>query len=140
LKSGKAFFVCSQSLDKVPLDVTGYDRVFGHPLELVMEANPIAPMGPGRPLKVRLLYRGKPLDKSRVSFIPRGATLAEGFDEKYERLTDAEGRASFTPNEGNYYLIVAHREEPEEKGEGFDKTKYSATIAVLVPQVCPCCD
>jgi uncharacterized GH25 family protein len=140
LKSGKAFFVCSESLDKVPQELAGFDRTFGHPLELVMESNPVAPMGPGRPLKVRLLYRGKPLENTRVSFIPRGAILAEGFDEKYERMTDAEGRAAFTPTEGNYYLIVAHREEPDEKGEGFDKTKYSATISVLVPQVCPCCD
>lgn len=140
LKSAKTFFLCSESLDKVPQNTVGYDKVVGHPLELVMESNPVAPMGPGRALKVRLLYRGKPLEKTRVSFIPRGTTLVEGFDEKYERTTDADGRASFTPTEGNYYLIVAHREEPEERGDGFDKTKYSATIAVLVPQTCPCCD
>lgn len=140
LKSSKTFFVVSESLDKVPQDTTGYDRVFGHPLELVMESNPVAPMGPGKPLKVKLLYRGKPLEKTRISFIPRGTTLKEGFDETYERTTDADGRASFTPTEGNYYLIAAHREEPNEKGDGYEKTKYSATIGVLVPQVCPCCD
>lgn len=140
LKSSKTFFVVSESLDKVPQTTTGFDRVFGHALELVMESNPVAPMGPGKPLKVRLLYRGKPLEKTRISFIPRGATLKEGFDETYERMTDAEGRASFTPTEGNYYLIAAHREEPEEKGDGYEKTKYSATIAVLVPQTCPCCE
>jgi uncharacterized GH25 family protein len=139
-KSGKAFFACSESLDKIPQNLLGFDAVLGHPLELVMKSNPVAPIGPGLPLSVQLLYRGKPLAKTRVSFIPRGVTLAEGFDEKYERLTDADGLATFKPEAGNYYLIVAHREEPEEKGEGFDKTKYSATITVLVPQVCPCCD
>jgi uncharacterized GH25 family protein len=140
LKSSKTFFVASASLDKVPHGTTGFDRTFGHPLELVMESNPVAPMGPGQALKVRLLYRGKPLEKTKISFIPRGATLKEGFDETYERTTDADGRTSFTPTEGNYYLIAAHREEPEEKGDGYDKTKYSATIAILVPQTCPCCE
>lgn len=48
------------------------------------------------------------------------------------------GRASFTPTEGNYYLVVAHHKEPE-AGKGYDSTKYSATLTVLVPQICPCC-
>jgi hypothetical protein len=48
-------------------------------------------------------------------------------------------RASFTPKEGNYYLVVAHREEPKEAGKDYQSTKYSATLTVLVPQVCPCC-
>jgi hypothetical protein len=74
-----------------------------------------------------------------VSFIPRGEALAEQFDPRYERRTDADGRAGFTPKEGNYYLVVAHREESGEKGEGYDGTKYSATLTVFVPQVCPCC-
>jgi uncharacterized GH25 family protein len=96
-------------------------------------------MGPGQPIKVRLLFRGKPLADEVVSFIPRGEALAAAFDPRYERQTDAAGRASFSPKEGNYFLVVAHREESTERGTGYDSTKYSATLCVSVPQVCPCC-
>jgi hypothetical protein len=41
---------------------------------------------------------------------------------------------------GTYHLIVAHHDEPQERGAGYDRTKYSATLTVLVPQVCPCCN
>jgi uncharacterized GH25 family protein len=139
VKSAKTFFVLSKSLDKVSADNPGFDRPLGHALELVPEANPVTPMGPGTPIKVRLLYKGKPWAGARVSFIPRGETLTEGFDKRYERLTDEQGRASFTPTAGNCYLVVAHRHEAREGGKGYDGTKYSATLTVFVPQVCPCC-
>jgi uncharacterized GH25 family protein len=139
VKSAKTFFVASKSLDKVPANNPGFDRPLGHALELVPEANPVTPMGPGTAIKVRLLFKGKPLAKARVSFIPRGETLTEGFDRRYERETDEQGRATFTPTAGNSYLIVAHRQEPKESGKGHEGTKYSATLTVFVPQVCPCC-
>jgi uncharacterized GH25 family protein len=96
-------------------------------------------MGPGQPIRVRLLYKGKPLADARVSFIPRGEILSEGMDSRFERKTDADGRAEFTPKSGNYYLVVAHQEEPNERGSGYDSTEYSATLTVYVPQICPCC-
>ena len=44
---------------------------------------------------------------------------------------------------GNYYLVVAHWQEPSESGslggKEYKSTKYSATLTVLTPQVCPCC-
>ncbi|MGH7172850.1 MAG: DUF4198 domain-containing protein [Gemmataceae bacterium] len=139
IKSAKTFFLVSKSLDNVPRDNPGFDKVLGHALELVPETNPVTPMGPGTPIKVKLLYKGKPMADAQVSFIPRGATLTEDFDPRYERKTDKNGRASFTPKEGNYYLVVAHHLEPKESGEKYQSTKYSATLTVLVPQVCPCC-
>jgi uncharacterized GH25 family protein len=137
VKSAKTFFVVSRSLDRVPAKTPGFDKPLGHPLELVPEVNPVVPMGPGQAIKVRLLYKGKPLAGARVSFIPRGETLREGFDKRYERTTDAQGRASFTPAAGNLYLVVAHRQEPKEKGKNYKLTKYSATLTVYVPQVGP---
>ncbi|MEX0715502.1 MAG: DUF4198 domain-containing protein [Planctomycetaceae bacterium] len=139
IKSGKAIYVHSASLDKVPMDNPGFDRALGHALELVPTAHPVTPMGPGRPLSVKLLHEGKPLGGARVSFIPRGETLSEGFDERYERNTNEAGEASFTPQQGNYYLIVAHVQADDEKGDGYEATQYSATLTVLVPDVCPCC-
>lgn len=139
VKSAKTFFVVSKSLDRVPTDNPGHDRVLGHPLELVPTLSPVTPMGPGQPIALTVLYKGKPLANARVSFIARSATLAEGFDPQHERMTDAEGRATFTPKAGDVYLVVAHHVEPTEKGENHENTKYSATLTVFVPQICPCC-
>jgi uncharacterized GH25 family protein len=139
IRSAKTYFVVNDSLDRVPKDLPGHEQPLGHALELVPEANPAAPMGPGVAIKVKLLFRGKPLAGTKVSFIPRGATLKEGTDAEYERTTDKDGRASFTPKTGTYYLVVAHH-ATDEKGEKFDSTRYAATLTVLVPQKCPCCD
>lgn len=139
IKSAKTVFVVSESLDRVPTGHTGFDRVFGHPLELVPTVNPVTPMGPGQPIKVRLLFKGKPLTGARVSFVPRGHSLAEGVDTDYERVTDEKGEASFTPRTGNVFLVVAHHHDATAGGEGYDSTKYSATMVVFVPEVCACC-
>lgn len=139
VKSAKSFFVASHSLDKLPTKLPGFDTPHRHPFELIPEVNPVTPMGPGMPIKVRLLFQGKPLAGTKISFIPRGVALKEGMDSTYERVTDADGRAAFEPKTGNYYLIVAHLHRPEERGTGFEATKYSATLTLLVPQQCPCC-
>jgi uncharacterized GH25 family protein len=143
IKSGKTYFIASESLDKVQSANPGFDRPLGHELELVPLLNPVTPMGPGSLIKVQLLYKGKPLKGERVSFIPRGANLKPGLDERYERLTNDRGEAEFEPNEANSYLIAAHKTEPEEKGtlagKSYQFTKYGATLTVYVPRICSCC-
>lgn len=139
VKSAKTCFVASKSLDRVPADNPGFDRPLGHPLELVPVRNPVTPMGPDTPIRVRLLFRGKPLAGARISFVPRGTALQEGFDPRYERRSDGKGEASFRPAEGNYYLVVAHHHDAAATGPGYKGIKYSATLVVLVPQTCPCC-
>jgi uncharacterized GH25 family protein len=139
VRSAKTYFVASDSLDKVAMNQRGFDKPLGHKMELVPEANPVVPMGPGTPFKVKLLFRGKPLAGVKVSFIPRGVTLKEGTDAEYERTTDKDGRVSFTPKTGTYYLAVAHY-TTDERGEKYEGTKYSATLTVYVPQKCTCCD
>ncbi|GAB4462530.1 MAG: DUF4198 domain-containing protein [Armatimonadaceae bacterium] len=143
IKSAKTFFVASASLDKPSMENPGFDKPMGHPLEIVPLVNPVTPMGPGTNLRIRLLYKGKPLAGERIAFIPRGASLQPGMDTRYERVTDANGEATFSPNEANYYLIVAHKDEPNEAGtqggKPYSFTKYGATMTVYVPQICPCC-
>jgi uncharacterized GH25 family protein len=139
IKCGKTYFVVSPSLDKVASSNPGFDKPLGHRLELVPEANPVTPMGPGTPLKLKLLFAGKPLPGIKVSFIPRGVKLKDGMDNEHERVTDKEGQVAFTPRTGTFFLVVAHYDRPDEKGKDYDKTKYSATLTVLVPQFCPCC-
>jgi uncharacterized GH25 family protein len=138
VRSAKTFFLAADHLDRVPTAAPGYDRILGHPLELVLGANPIAPMGPGVPIQIRLLFHGQPLAGEKVSFIPMGETLSAEFDSRYERKTDATGIASFEPKEANYYLIVAHHIVAD-KGAGFDRINYAATLTVIVPAICPCC-
>jgi uncharacterized GH25 family protein len=138
-KSGKVFFVASPSLDKVQREQPGFDTPLGHPLEIVPLSNPVTPMGPGIEFKVQLLLDGSPLVDARVSFIPRSDPLTREFDERYEALTDRNGTASFTPRMGDVYLIAAHHRAPDESGEGYELTQYSATLTLFVPELCPCC-
>jgi len=143
-KGGKTYFLAAESLDKPAKadakTLEAITRPLGHPLELVLESHPVLGCGPGRPIAVRLLLKGKPLADQVVSFIPRGTALAEGFDPAYERKTDADGRCSFTPKEGNLVLVVTHLEMPNEKGEGYEKAAYAATLVLDVPQRCSCCE
>lgn len=139
IKSAKTFFMTSPKLDAVSEAAAGFDRPLGHPLELVPLVNPVTATGPGQKFRVKLLYQGKPLPEARVAFIPRGATLVEGFDKDYEQLTDADGMATYTPTEGNLLLIVVHHPVANQKGEGYDSTHYAATLTVAVPQLCPHC-
>ena len=140
LKSAKAYFLVARSAAAAAGAADTFSEPLGHPLELVLETHPVLRAGPGRAIKVRLLLRGKPLADERVSFIPRGAQLAEGFDPRFECRTDAEGRCSYTPREGNYLLVVAHRTAADERGADHDRTAYSATLVLNVPQRCVCCD
>lgn len=139
IKSAKTCFAVSPSLDRITPAESGFERVLGHPLELVPIVNPVTPMGPGQPISVRVLFRGKPMPAARVSFIPRGVTLTDDFDERYERTSDDRGEASFTPRTGNHYLVVVHHKAEDERGDDYDATSYSATLTVLVPEICPCC-
>jgi uncharacterized GH25 family protein len=109
-------------------------------IELVLLSDPVLNAGPGRSIEVQLLQGGKPTAESVVSFIPRGVELSAEFDATYERRTDTNGKASFTPKEGNVYLIVSHSLNENEKGTDYEATKYTATLTMRVPQICPCCD
>jgi uncharacterized GH25 family protein len=135
IKSGKTYFLTSPKLDDVPSSNAGFDKPLGHALELVPLTNPVTAMGPNQPIRVKLYYQSKPLAGSRVTFIPRGATLAEGFDKDHESTTDVQGVASFTPKEGNVVLVVVHHPVADQKGEGYEKTHYTATLTVSVPQL-----
>ena len=140
LKSAKAYFLVSESLDRAPAATAEFTAPLGHPLELVLESHPVLGCGAGRKIAVRLLHRGRPLADHRVSFIPRGVELKPDFDSEHERRTDAEGRCDYTPRDGNLLLVVAHHVVAEEKGEGYDQTSYSATLVLNVPQRCACCE
>ena len=135
IKSAKTYFVVGPDPSATKGPLMRCDRALGHPLELVPLTNPVTESGPGKPIRVRVLFEEKPLADARVTFIPRGQTLSEDFDDELERRTDANGEAEFTPTEATMVLAVIHHQEPERSGEGYDSTYYSATLTVAVPQV-----
>lgn len=138
IKSGKAFFIVTTDLNNPTIDRPGFDRLLGHPLELVPQNNAITGLTMGKPLKIKLLFQGKPLANTVVSFIPRGVTLKADFDENYERKTDEQGLVEFAIKDANYYLIVANHQDDNAKGENYNGTKYSATLTVQVTTACNC--
>ncbi len=133
IKSAKTYFVVGSDPAATKGPLAKFSAPLGHPLELIPLTNPVTESGPNKPIRVQVLFEGKPLSGGRVSFIPRGQQLAEGFDDKFERKTDDKGIAEFTPTEAN--LIVIHHQEPQRSGEGFDSTAFSATLTMAVPEV-----
>lgn len=138
IRSAKVWWLADKSLDKPA--AKWQPQPLNLPIELVLLSDPVFLTGPGKPIRVQLLRSGKPVANEVVSFIPRGVELKTGFDETYERRTDATGKASFTPKEGNVYLIVSHVIAEDEKAADYENTKYTATMTLRIPQICPCCD
>ena len=134
VKSAKSFVLVSDSLDRLKENRLDFRRPLGAPIELIPLTDPVKEACVGLPIRVKLLYQGNPLANARVSFIPRGATLKEGFDDEFERKTTSEGTAEFTPLQSGWVLVVVHHLEPDQKGEGYEKTHYSATLTVSVPE------
>lgn len=140
VKVARTFVLASKSLDRVDPPKWGAESapVASDGLELVPLTHPVAPLGPGSVVRMKVLFKGQPLQGARVSFIPRGAVLKEGFDPRYERTTGPEGEVGYEVTEPTVYLAVVHH-ETDEKGPGYTATKYSATVCLFVPAVCPCC-
>jgi hypothetical protein len=140
IRSAKTLWLASPSLDKPTSSGKAYQQPLGLPCELVLLSDPVLFAGPGKAIEVQLLKNGKPVAEEVVSFVPRGVELSAEFDATYERRTDSQGKASYTPKEGNVYLIVSHILAKDETGADYADTKYAATLTVRVPQICPCCD
>ena len=134
IKSAKAYFVAVPDGAMAGEFAASNEKPLGHALELVPLMNPVFDVGPNRPIRLKLLFEGKPLAGARVSFVPRGQVLAEGLDPDFERTSDANGIAEFIPREGNIVLAVVHHLMPGRSGDGFDKTQFSATLTIAVPQ------
>lgn len=129
IKSAKTFFLVGEPGGKA----SAHAQPLGHTLEIVPLTHPVTETASGKPVRLRVLFQGSPLADARVTSIPRGGELAEGFDPSYERMTDASGEAEFLPMEANLFLFVVHLRKPEETGEGYNGTYYSATLTVSVP-------
>jgi len=135
IKCAKTFFAVSGSLDQTPAFDSGFDRVLGLPFEIVPLVSPVGSFHAGGLMRVRILFKGKPMANTRVSFIPKGTQLRGEFDSAYEKKTDANGEAELALKEGNLYLIAAHYTDVAAKGKGYQSIGYSATLCVAVPGI-----
>jgi uncharacterized GH25 family protein len=133
IKSGKSYFIASDRFDAIPKSEKDAVQPLGKGLEFQLDT-PLETIAANREIKLRVLWNGKPLPNTSVAFIPRGAKLMEGTDPQFERVSDAGGYVTYTPSEGNLLLAVAHYLVADEKGEGYDKTHYGATLVLPVPQ------
>lgn len=106
-------------------------KPLGQPIELVPQSNP-ATARAGEPITVQVLLKGKPLADATMSFIPRGVELAADFDPNFERKTDASGKATFTPAEASYYLVVVHHAADDETGEKYERSHYAGTLTLNI--------
>ena len=80
IKSAKIHFVDRPDAAATKGPLAKCNVPLGLPLEIVPLTNPVTESGPNRPVRVRVVFEEKPLANARVPFIPRGETLAEGFD------------------------------------------------------------
>lgn len=131
IKSAKTFVLATGS-ERATRQSTPVDKCDELGLELVLKTDPNR-IAAEQPMQLQVTRSGKPLSAARVAFIPRGKTLHGDFDKAYERISDADGIVQFTPREGNVVLAIVHHLEPEESGEVYDKTHYSAAIVIRVP-------
>jgi len=115
--------------------LSGFDAVLGQVFEVVPKNDPTH-LAVGDTLTFQVLYKGEPLADAEVSIIPRGKTLPEmGVPNPYDKMTDPNGMVSYTFDEANYHLIVAHH-HTDEAGSLDDKsytnTKYTADLTTIV--------
>ncbi len=131
IKSAKTFILAQPDAVGKTSQQGRSDRIHGLGLELVL-LSPLDHLVAGKEVKIQVLRTGKPLKGTRVSFIPRGAQLAEDFDKNFERDSDNQGIVVFKAAEGNVVLAMAHLPAPEETGEGYTRTHYSAGMVLPI--------
>jgi uncharacterized GH25 family protein len=131
IKSAKTFILAQSEGQGQSTASDRSDTIHGLGLELVL-LTPLANLTMGQEFKVQVLRAGQPLQGARVAFIPRGARLAEEFDNNFERESDRQGIVVFKPAEGNIVLVIVHQSAPEESGEGYSSTHYSAAMVLPI--------
>lgn len=110
--------------------ITGADapwqEVLGHDLELVPLSDP-AKARPGDSLKLKVLFRGKPLSDAEVERGDGKTAVAEKDIPKFK--TDAEGVATIPiVKPGPHLLVIDHRASPSATPDQATADLYNATL------------
>lgn len=103
-----------------------WQTVLGHDLELVPLSDPAA-MKPGQNLRLRVLFRGKPLSGAEIE---RGDGLTPVPEKDIPRFpTDAEGIATVPIlKAGPHLLVVDHRVTPSASPDQANADLFNATF------------
>jgi len=136
IKCAKAIVGSLQPAKDIYSDsLTGFDQVLDQVIEIVPMNDPTK-LTVGDTLEFQVFFKGAPLADAEVSVIPRGKTLPEmGVPNPNDLMTDMDGMASFTFDEANYHLIVAHYHTDEAgtfNGKTYTNTKYTGDLTVIV--------
>lgn len=103
-----------------------FDTVLGHTFEIVPLTDPAA-AAPGSTLRVRVLFEGKPLPKTKLE-VAQGRNAAE-------IETDNEGVAAVAiAGAGGYVLSAGHRKSPSAVPAFADADLFGATYSFALPR------
>jgi uncharacterized GH25 family protein len=131
-KSGKpvreTYFRCAKSLVAAGnIKPDAGDRVLGLPLELIAETFPHR-LAQGASLRLRLLYRGKPLEGALVVLTNKADPQA-----KLKLRTDKDGRAAFKLPRRGIWLATSVHMLPAPRLSGYDWSSLWASLTFELP-------
>jgi uncharacterized protein DUF4198 len=98
------FFRYAKSLIVTPgakPDVSTSGRVLGQRLEIIPEFDPVDIAGKHAPIRIRVIYEGKPLTGATVFAMPRSDPEAG----RLEEVTDGNGRAAFALDRADVWMV-----------------------------------
>jgi uncharacterized GH25 family protein len=110
-----------KSLLQVGSEATGFDRVLGHPLELIPQSNPF--QRTGKPLSVAVRLQGKPLPGVSMTFYP-----LSGSGKPMLLKTDAAGIAQVDTSESGTYILSVEHGVPSRHPEMAMRDAYAASL------------
>lgn len=109
-----------------------WDRVLGHELEIVPLSDPLS-VGPGQSLKLRVLFRGKPLAGGKIE---RGDGLTVVAEADIPRFTTNDDGVAEVPivNAGPIQLVIDHDVSPSATPDLAKTDMFNATLWYVVPK------
>lgn len=105
-------------------------RALGHVLEIVPETDP-SELKAGDSLRVRVLFKGKPLPDAAVSAVYSGADL-KGHQYPVATRTDANGMAELKLDRGGLWYARMIYMEPVQNDPEVDWRSYFATVTFTI--------
>lgn len=124
----ETYFRCAKSLLAVGHPgPDAADRALGLPLELIAETNPYR-LAPGATLKLRLLYRGRPLAGALVVLSNKARPLT-----KLKARTGPDGRVAFSLQQSGVWLATSVHMIPAPFLSTYDWSSLWASLTFELP-------
>ena len=108
-----------------------WKHVLGHNLEIVPLSHPNT-IYEGDSLRVKLLYKGKPLANATINAIHQGFRFKTHGEVPISAVTDAEGIATITFPSSNRYLLSTEHKVPLKDNVKAEGLSYKASLMLEV--------